>query len=195
VSDSPFQRWRLWGLLAYAFYAAHAGYFLSVSRPGCLAWGCHLAALGVGTGLLLRIPTFNGMGILSLLFGVPLWLLDVFTGGEFLPTSMLTHCGGFVLGVYGVWKLGLPRFTWLVLWLTTVLLLLFSRVFTPEAENVNLAWGPPKGWESLPAYPVFGAIVLSGAAFQFSVGEAILRRLFRTRLEALAAASKAEPEG
>jgi hypothetical protein len=186
TEPKTFERWRLLGLLAYACYAAHATYFLSVGRPGCLVWGCHLAALGVGTGLLFRMPTFNGMGMLSLVFGVPLWILDFSTGGEFLPTSMLTHCGGFALGVYGVWKLGLPRCTWFVLWLTTAALLTFSRYFTPEAENVNMAWGPPKGWETLPPYPVFGAVVMTGAFAQFFLAELILRRIFRQRISELA---------
>lgn len=166
------------GLLAYACYAAHAAYFLAVDRPSNLLWGCHLASLGVGTGLLLRFPLFIGMGVLSLLWGCPLWILDVLTGGELLPTSLLTHLGGLTLGIYGVQRYGIPRYTWVVLLLTTALLLALSRWLTVPAENVNLAFAAPPGWESLPAYPTFGALLLAGAGAQFLLGETLLRWVF-----------------
>ncbi|HBP17112.1 MAG TPA: hypothetical protein DEA08_04855 [Planctomycetes bacterium] len=171
---------RWWGLIAYAFYALHAIYFLAHDRPGNLLWGCHMACLGVGTGLLLRSPVFNGLGVLSLVFGTPLWVLDFMTGGEFLPTSMGTHLGGLALGIAGVRSLGIPRFTWLKLVALTALLMTLSRVVPPAAlENVNLCMGPPKGWEDeLPGYPVFGAIVLGGAAAQFLLAELVLRWFF-----------------
>jgi 1-acyl-sn-glycerol-3-phosphate acyltransferase len=171
---------RWWGLLAYGFYALHAAYFLASGRPANLLWGCHMAALGVGTGLLLRSPVFNGLGVLSLVFGTPLWVLDFTTGGEFLPTSMGTHLGGLTLGVIGVRSLGLPRFTWLKLVVLTALLMSLSYAIGPEVQNVNLSYGPPKGWEDkMPGYPVFGAIVLGGAAIQFFAAEWILRWFFR----------------
>ncbi|RMG06772.1 MAG: hypothetical protein D6731_25050 [Planctomycetota bacterium] len=167
--------------LAYSFYAAHATYFLWVGRPENLLWGCHLAVLGVGTGLLLRVPLFAGMGMISLLWGVPLWLLDVFTGGEFLPTSVLTHVGGALLGLVALRRLGIPRGTWWVLWATTVGLVFFSRLFSRLHENVNLCWGPPPGWDALPGYPTFGALLFGGAALTFWACERLLRRLVRAR--------------
>lgn len=170
------------GLLGYAFYAAHAIYFLWAGRPSNLLWGCHLAALGVGTGILIRFPTFVGMGVLSLLWGVPLWLVDVFTGGEFLPTSMGTHIGGLALGLYGLKKLGIPKHTWLVLWVTTGLLLLLSYGVTNPIENVNMAFGPPKGWEqTFPGHPWFAVITMTGAGGIFIGGELILRGGFGPR--------------
>lgn len=171
---------RWWGFLAYALYALHAAYFLAHGRPGNLLWGCHMAALGVGTGLLLRSPVFNGLGVLSLVFGTPLWVVNFTTGGEFLPTSMGTHLGGLALGVIGVRSLGIPRFTWVKLVGLTALLMTLSYYVTPEAENVNLCHGPPPAWRaSLPGYPLFGAMVLGGAALQFCLAELVLRWFFR----------------
>ena len=176
---TPFvPRW--WGLVAYALYALHAAYFLYNGRPGNLLWGCHMAALGVGTGLLLRSPVFNGLGVLSLVFGTPLWILDFTTGGEFLPTSMGTHLGGLALGIAGVRSLGIPRFTWVKLVGLTAFLMWLSYLVTPVAENVNLAQGPPKGWENtFPGYPLFGVIVLGSAALQFGLAEVVLRWYFK----------------
>ena len=171
---------RWWGLLAYGFYALHAAYFMAHGRPGNLLWGCHMAALGVGTGLLLRSPVFNGLGVLSLVFGTPLWVVNFTTGGEFLPTSMGTHLGGLALGVIGVRSLGIPRFTWVKLVGLTALLMALSYYVTPEVENVNLCRGPPPAWRaSLPGYPIFGAMVLGGSALQFCLAELVLRWFFR----------------
>lgn len=171
---------RWWGLVAYALYALHAAYFIYCDRPSNLLWGCHMAALGVGTGLLLRSPVFNGLGVLSLVFGTPLWVLDFMTGGEFLPTSMGTHLGGLALGIAGVRSLGIPRFTWIKLVALTAFLMTLSYFVTPVAENVNLCQGPPKGWENtFPGYPLFGGIVLGAAAIQFGLAEVCLRWFFR----------------
>ena len=108
-SEQPLGWWRLLCIPAFAFYAAHANWFLENGRPECLFWGCHLATVGIGFGFLLRMPIFSGMGMISLMWGVPLWLFDVFTGGEFILTSMLTHVGGSVVGLAAMWRLGMPK--------------------------------------------------------------------------------------
>ncbi len=168
------------GLLALLFYAVHAGYFLSVGRPSNLLWGCHMASLGVGTGYLFRSPVLNGMGVIALMWGMPMWLLDVSTGGEFLPTSLGTHVGGLSLGFYGIWRWGLPRWSWLRVVLFTLGLMVIGRWITVPAENVNLAFGPPKGWEqTLPPMPTFLGIVLAGSSGFFCCWEVALRRLLR----------------
>ena len=46
--------------------------------------------------------TLNAVGLLWSCFGLPIWLLYSFTGGEFMPTAALTHIGALVLGIYGV---------------------------------------------------------------------------------------------
>ncbi|MBL4845732.1 MAG: 1-acyl-sn-glycerol-3-phosphate acyltransferase [Planctomycetes bacterium] len=176
---TPFvPRW--WGLVAYAFYALHAGYFLAHGRPSDLLWGCHMATLGIGTGLLFRSPVFNGLGVLSLVFGTPLWILDFATGGEFFLTSMGTHLGGLALGIAGVRSLGLPRFTWAKLVALTAFLMWISFLLTPASANINLCQGPPTGWEDkFPSYPLFGVIVLGAAALQFFLAELALRWFFQ----------------
>jgi len=172
-------RHRVLGLVALAFYFLHAAYFVYHLRPSNLFWGCHMAALGVGTGLLLKKPSFNAMGVIALTWGVPMWLFEVARGGEFLPTSMGTHIGGLALGLLGVYWLGLPRYTWVKVSAFTLGLLVLCRLITLEKENVNLAFGPPPGFEeSFPPYPWFGAIVLTACTATFVPAELIWRRVF-----------------
>ena len=66
-------------------------------------------SLLVAAGLWRRNARLNAVGLLWACFGLPIWLLYTFTGGEFMPTALLTHVGGLVIGIYGVRVLGLPR--------------------------------------------------------------------------------------
>lgn len=77
------------GVLALSFSAVHGGYHLLQGRPHDVLWICTLAPALVGVGLLGAGPGWVGVGVLWLLVGLPLWLLDLVGGGEFLPTSLL----------------------------------------------------------------------------------------------------------
>lgn len=168
--------------LAVLFYAVHGLVHLRRGEPYDLLWGCHVAALLIAAGLLGRNATLNAVGLLWACFGLPIWLLYTFTGGEFMPTAMLTHVGGLVIGVYGVRLLGLPRGSaWKALagygglWLLT-------RAITPESANINLAFHVHPGWEDrFTTYPIYFATLLVGGAFAFVTGEAVFRHIPRSR--------------
>jgi len=80
---------RVLGIVAFVFYAIHATAHLYRGEPYDLLWACNVAAVLVALGLLLRNATLNAIGLLWLCFGTSLWILDLATGGEFLPTSTL----------------------------------------------------------------------------------------------------------
>ena len=164
-------------LVAFAAYAVHATVHLLRGEPHDLLWGCHIAALLVGFGLLLRSPVLNAIGVLWACFGIPLWILDVMTGGEFMPTAILTHVGALVIGLYGVRVLGIPRWSawyalgsYFVLWMVT-------RAITPAAPNINLAFHVQPGWEKyFPNYLAYFATLLVGGAAIFLIAEPLTRR-------------------
>jgi hypothetical protein len=169
------------GLLAVVFYAVHASHELWMGRPEGLLWSCHLGSLAVGVGLLLRWPTWIGVGLLWLVVGLPLWAIESARRVGFEPTSPLTHVGGLVLGLLGVRKLGLPRPIWWKASALLVALQLVSRWITPERANINLAFAIWPGWERyFPSYVVYitsidllGLVLFAG--LEYAARRTILR--------------------
>ena len=128
------------GVVAIVFFAVHAGYHAARGRPEHALWMCHLAALGVGAALIGGWPALNAIAVLWLAVGVPLWLIDLARGGEFFPTSILTHVGGLALGLIGVMRLGFPRGVWAAALSGLIVLVLVCRLATPALADVNLAF-------------------------------------------------------
>lgn len=166
------------GAAAICFYAAHAVYYLYRRQPEHLLWICHLGALVLGIGLVMRQGTLNAVGTLWLLVGLPLWFYDLTKGGKVPPTSFLTHIGGPILGLIGVKKLGMPTGLWWKALVGIVPIYGLSRLLTPPDANVNLSHAIYPGSEAwFPSYPVYVAslaALYAGAALLF---QAIARRL------------------
>jgi hypothetical protein len=169
---------RALALLAVVFYAVHACVHLARGEPYDLLWGCHVASLLIGAGLMWRIALLNAIGVLWACFGLPIWLLYTATGGEFMPTASLTHVGGLAVGLYGVRLLGFPRGSALKALASYFGLWVLTRVVTPESANVNLAFHVHPGWEDrFTTYPVYFATLFLAAALAFVVCEAAFRHM------------------
>jgi hypothetical protein len=159
---------RALGLVAFVCYAIHAAVHLHRGQPYDLLWGCHIAALLVGLGLLLRNATLNAIGFLWSCLGLPLWLIDIATGGELIATSPLTHLGAFILGLIGVRRLGMPRGAAMKALGALAALWAVCRAVTPPAANVNLAFRVHDGWEPyFPSYALYFTMLLVIAAAIF----------------------------
>ena len=166
------------GIAAILCYAAHASVHLSRGEPYDLLWGCHLAVLLVAAGLLLERATLNAIGLLWACFGLPIWLLYTFTGGEFMPTAILTHVGALVIGVAGVRRLGWPGgaawkalAAYFVLWGVT-------RLTTPASANINLAFRVYPGWEGrFPSYPIYFATLTVMGIAVFVIADLLFRTM------------------
>ena len=130
------------GALACLGYAGHAVHYLRAGDLAQMLWICHVSALVSGIGLIARSPLVNATGLMGLAIGFPSWLLYLYGGGEFIPTSLLTHVLGFAVGVAGASALGLPRRTWLAALTYVAVLMLVSRLLTEPESNINLAFGP-----------------------------------------------------
>ncbi len=168
---------RVLGILALVCYAIHGGAHLLKHQPENLLWACHIGAALVGVGLLFGSASLNGIGVLFLLLGTPLWILDLLTGGEWLPTSCFTHVGGLAIGLYGVRRLGLPRAVWWQSVVTLMGLILLCRLVTPREANVNVAFAIQHGWEDyFPSHGVYLVIVMAQVTVYFFVAAFILRR-------------------
>jgi len=166
------------GALALAAYAVHVGFHLYHGRPADALWGCHVACLLIAAGALRARATPAAIGVLWLCFGNPMWLLDVATGGELLPTSVLTHIGGFIVGILVLRKLGFPRHTWWKATLAFLGLLGLTRLVTPRAANVNLVFAVASGWEhTFPSYPLYLLLMVSAGTATFFTAELGLRKV------------------
>jgi hypothetical protein len=182
------------GTAALCCYAIHAGFHLLHGQPHDLLWACHIGAAIVGVGLLTSSPTVNGIGTLFLWLGTPLWLMEVAGGrAEFNPTSCFTHVGGLLLGLYGTYRLGMPRGVWWKAVAVLVGLIGISRLTTPASANVNVAFAIPSGWES--QFTSHGSYLLTVIALvaayflmtQFVIRLALVLRRRQSRSEKRAA--------
>ena len=104
-------------------------------------------------------------------------LLDLSTGGVFNPPSILTHFGGFLLGLVGTMALGLPPGAWWKAVVALAFLQLLTRWTTPPAANVNLAFAVWGGWERwFPSHHVYLTILAMTAATVFLAVTFLLRK-------------------
>lgn len=167
------------GIVATLFYAIHAAYHVAEGHPEDALWACHLATLLVAAGLLLRRPLPAAIGVAWLALGIPLWIADLAGGGAFLPTSLLTHVGGLVLGLHGLSRMGVPAKLWWKALLSLWGLQLVTRAVTPPAANVNLAFRVWDGYErTFPSYRLYLALLWLVAGSTFLMAELGLRRLW-----------------
>lgn len=169
-------RMRILGLLPAFFYGIHGSLWVYRGLPENALWTCHLASLLIGTGMILLRPKVAAVGLLWVILGLPMWLLDLALGGEFLPTSALTHVGAPAFAFFFFRGTPFPRGSWWRAVAALGFLVVLTRLVTPPAENVNLAHAIWKGWEDrfFHSHPLYLAFLLSLAAAVFFAGEAAL---------------------
>lgn len=163
--------------LALLFYAVHGAAAVARGAPEDALWQCHVACLLIAGGLLAPSAAACLAGVQWLALGVPLWLLDLATGGELHETSILTHVGGLAVGLWGARRLGARRGVWWRSLLLLVALLIVTRLATPARANVNLAFAVWPGWEPLfPSHAAYLAMLGLLAAVAFRIAEELLAR-------------------
>ena len=176
---------KILGTVAIASYAAHAMVHLSRGEPQDLLWACHIAALLVGIGLVYRSPTINAIGLLWSCFGTPLWILDLATGGEWMPTAFLTHAAALGCGIVGVRRLGMPRAAAVKAVAAFAPLWAVTRAITPQWANVNIAFSVYQGWQRwFTSYPPYFALLIALAATTFAIAEYLLALMAPTEQSA-----------
>ncbi len=164
-------------LLAILFYIIHATVHLLRHEPWDLLWACNIAVLLVGIALLTRSATLNAIALLWAAFGTALWLLDLATGGEWLPTAVLTHIGALAIGTYGVRVLGMPRYAALKSLAAFVPLWCVSRLITPAKANVNLVFRVADGWQHyFPNFALYTAMLFAVAFAVFAVVARVMEK-------------------
>ncbi len=177
-SSAPRQKLVVLGARALLCYVIHSGYHVLFGIPADALWTCNIGTLLVALGALFCRPMPIAIGVSWIAFGNPLWLLDIATGAAFLPTSLLTHVGGLLLGVFAIRELGWPKGVWWRAVLGNWALILLTHFVTPATDNVNLAFRVQDGWEHIfPGYLVYMAFLSAVGALVFLLVDWIARRL------------------
>lgn len=169
-------RWA--GALLLLIYAVHGAIHLARGEASNMLWACNVGVLLIGAGCVLdrRMPI--AVGVSWLVFGAPIWILDLCGDGELLVTSFGTHFGGLLIGGLAMRRLGWPRHTWLVALAALLALAVFTHLTTAAADNINLAFAVWSGWEAyFPSYALYCLLLLSSAAATFRIVEWLARRL------------------
>ncbi len=171
-------RMRILGALPVFFYAIHAGFWVVRGVPENALWTCHIASFLIGAGMIFLRPRLAAVGLLWVMMGLPLWILDLSAGGEFLPTSALTHVGAPATALFFFRRTAFPRGSWWRAVLVLGLLVLLTRLITPAEENVNLAHGIWKGWEGTfyHSHALYVGFFLCVSGLSFLAGEFLLGR-------------------
>lgn len=187
-------RMRILGVFPVFFYAVHGAFWVTRGYPENALWTCHLASLLIGLGIVLTQPRFTAVGTLWVMMGLPIWILDLSAGGEFLPTSALTHVGAPIVAFFFFRRVSFPRGSWWRAVIALGFLVLLTRLITPPGENVNLAHAIWKGWEGIfyHSHAAYLGFFLFVSAMSFLAGEAVLGRWSRGRSSATVPTGKKE---
>lgn len=170
------RRWLGW--IALGCFGVHALGCIARGDSSDALWTCHMAVAALGVGLLIRSPRCASVGCLWIILGTPLWALDVACGAEFVPTSLATHVGGFVVAVLTIRSAGLASRTWLFAWFGGAALQQACRWLTDPVLNVNAAFEVYDRFRPLlNSYAAYlAALGIIGASCLWSC-EYVLRRL------------------
>src|SRR5258706_15846748 len=160
------------GAAAIALYLPHAAWHLADGSGWDLLWACNAAMVALAAGCFTGARRVCASAFLVLAYGTPMWGLDIVTGSTMVPTSPLVHVGGLVIAVLAVRGLGWPPRSWLAASLASALLVVVSRLVTPPAMNVNLAFRVHDGWERwFPSHVVAVVVLWSLASAVFWILE------------------------
>jgi hypothetical protein len=171
------------GIAAVLLYLPHAAWLVVHGTPWDLLWMCDAAMPLLACGCFARKPRLVVTAFLFLIFGTPLWLLDVVAGGHMVITSPLIHIGGIVVGYRAVRAMGWPVQSWAVASLTAAVVLGLSRLLSPREANINMAFRVYEGWEkyfSSHSLYVLGLWLSATAIFWF-VERGALSKHLKTR--------------
>jgi len=163
--------------IAFLLYLGHVPEVLVRHPLQDLLWACDAAALALSAGLALGSARVVAASTIALLAGLPLWVTDLLTGGEWLWTSPFIHLGSPAVGLIGLKSLGVPRFSGLVALGLVAAVTLAARLAGAPAENVNLAFATPDAFTRLiPSHALDLSLTGALVAAECLVAEAVLRR-------------------
>lgn len=167
---------RMLGVLPLLFFAGYAYAAIGENRAAESLWMCHVSNLILGVGMLARRPALVRTVFPWLVFGVPLWVIDVMSSGDERALSTVSHIGGFLVGLCAIRRVRVPANPWFPALLLYLALQQLCRWLTPPSFNVNLSHGIYSGWERwFPNYPIYWIVTtLTAAAMLWGIGRLMI---------------------
>ncbi len=139
-------RFRLIGLLPFAFFAAQVVHYWRFGGLGNLAWMCNVGNLLLAIGLFLNHKELIRASAIWTIPGLGIWILYVGLPGG--CTSALAHVGGIIVGMFVLSRVRMDRIAWLYAFAWYLFVQVISRVFTSPDLNVNVVYRIQPGWQN-----------------------------------------------
>ena len=157
---SPRTKFRLLGIFPLFFFLAQAVHYWRINEVGHLLWMCNIGNLILALGLFLEKPVVIRLAAIWTIPGLVVWILYVVLAWGVFLTSTLAHVGGLAVALVALSKYGMDRNAWRWAFAWYLVVQLGSRVVTPAALNVNLAYSIQPGWErTFPSYLTFWIVL------------------------------------
>ena len=175
---------RLLGLLPLYFFLHTAVFYWGTPEAPHILWVCNISNILMGLGMLLGKQTWTLVGLVWIIAGIPLWLIDGFVVTGFEYHSFLTHISSPIIGFYFCRKQGPPSgIIWIYAFIYFVALQILTHYNTPPELNINVShdsYGPFAGY--FPNYTVYylaNAPLLMGYLFLLDrkLKEALVRNI------------------
>lgn len=142
---------RLIGALPIIIFIARLIQYIQVGTPDWIVYSCHISNLMLGVGMIFGLPLLMRVAAIWLVIGAPMWIVDAIVIRELWWSSIYSHLGGFLIGLYAVSKVRATGRSWLPALVWFVFLQIVTRYTTAPELNINVAHYPyelVKGWFS-----------------------------------------------
>jgi len=135
-------RFRLIGVLPIIIFIARLIQYIQVGAPDWIVASCHISNLMLGIGMIFRAPSLMRVATIWLIIGVPMWIIDAVVTQEMWWSSIYSHVGGFLIGLYAISKARATGRCWLPAMVWFVFLHVVTRYTTAPELNINIAHYP-----------------------------------------------------
>ena len=147
VTDPNDNRWmtrrfQLVGLLPLLIFLYRLFQYIDEGTPDWIMANCNVTLLMLAAGMLAfrRLPI--RVATIWLTIGVPMWLIDAWVTQVLWVASILSHLGGWLLGLFALRSVRVTGKSWLPAAIWFFALQLVTRLTTEPKLNVNIAHKP-----------------------------------------------------
>jgi len=166
-------KFRLLGLIPLLLFVARLNNLYNINEIGHILWMCHISNLMLAIALFSAWPFLAQISVPWLLFGLPLWILDItqvgIVGGL---TSFGTHVGGLIIGLIALSKMTYNKKVWIYAFVWYLAVQQICRMITSPELNVNIAHNVYRGWETIFSiyWQYWLVTTISAAIFMWLIG-------------------------